>query len=107
MPPSDWQAADGDKYPVIQRDVLRQALEGEVISGQKYIVVDDALTMGGTIASLRGYIENNGGKVMATSVMTVREGTLDWRSSPRYLRTSMRNTVQHWMHFGRRLLAMA
>jgi len=34
VPPSDWQAADGGKYPVIQRDVLRQALKTERRSGQ-------------------------------------------------------------------------
>ena len=59
------------------RLAFNPTFEGEVIPGQKYIVVDDTLTMGGTIASLRGYIENNGGKVMAASVMTAHEGALD------------------------------
>lgn len=56
-----------------------------MIPGQKYIVVDDTLTMGGTIASLRGYIENNGGKVMAASVMTAHEGALDLAVKPKML----------------------
>lgn len=35
---------------------------GRVIPGQEYLIVDDNLTMGGTIAYLRGYVENRGGR---------------------------------------------
>ncbi|HDX2569716.1 phosphoribosyltransferase [Pseudomonas aeruginosa] len=67
------------------RLAFNPTFEGGVIPGQKYIVVDDTLTMGGTIASLRGYIENNGGKVMAASVMTAHEGALDLAVKPKML----------------------
>ncbi|HAX9549906.1 phosphoribosyltransferase [Escherichia coli] len=67
------------------RLAFNPTFEGKVIPGQKYIVVDDTLTMGGTIASLRGYIENNGGKVMAASVMTAHEGALDLAVKPKML----------------------
>lgn len=67
------------------RLAFNPTFEGNVSAGQKYIVVDDTLTMGGTIASLRGYIENNGGKVMAASVMTAHEGALDLAVKPKML----------------------
>lgn len=44
--------------------------EGEVIKNMNYFLLDDTLTMGGTIANLKGYIENNGGKVVGGAVMT-------------------------------------
>ncbi|CAD7741699.1 hypothetical protein LMG31886_45120 (plasmid) [Xanthomonas hydrangeae] len=67
------------------RLAFNPTFDGKVIPGQKYIVVDDTLTMGGTIASLRGYIENKGGKVMAASVMTAHEGAVDLAVKPKML----------------------
>lgn len=49
---------------------------GNVLPEQKYLVLDDTLTMGGTVASLRGYIENRGGHVIGASVMAAHEGAL-------------------------------
>ena len=37
--------------------------------GQAYFIVDDAMTMGGTLASLRGHIEANGGEVIGASAL--------------------------------------
>lgn len=51
--------------------------EGDVRQGQKYLIIDDTLTMGGTIASLRGYVENRGGKIVAACVMTAHEKALN------------------------------
>ena len=42
---------------------------GTVHSGQDYLIVDDVLTMGGTLASLRAFIESRGGNVIATTVL--------------------------------------
>ncbi len=50
--------------------------EGEVQKDRQYLILDDTLTMGGTIASLRGYVENRGGKVVLASVMTAHQGAL-------------------------------
>lgn len=50
---------------------------GKVEPGAKYLIVDDTLTMGGTIASLRGYVEKNGGEVVGASVMTAHPGALN------------------------------
>lgn len=44
--------------------------DGPVEPGQKYLVVDDTMTMGGTLAGLRGHIEANGGTVVAASALT-------------------------------------
>ncbi|MFK5951023.1 MAG: phosphoribosyltransferase [Methylococcales bacterium] len=46
------------------------AFTGKVEKGRDYIVVDDTMAMGGTMASLRGYIESEGGKVLAVSTLT-------------------------------------
>lgn len=50
---------------------------GEVERGQPYVLVDDSLSMGGTIASLRGYIENRGGQVLGAAVMTAHPGAVN------------------------------
>ena len=55
---------------------------GTVKPGQEYLILDDTLTMGGTIASLRGFIENRGGKVIAASVMTAHPGAVDISVNP-------------------------
>jgi hypothetical protein len=49
------------------RLLSRANFTGEVKPGQKYVIVDDAITQGGTISELRHYIENNGGKVVAVT----------------------------------------
>lgn len=56
------------------RIAFNPTFKGDVSSDRKYFIVDDNLTMGGTIASLRGYIENRGGKVVGASVMVARHG---------------------------------
>ena len=43
---------------------------GPVASGQDYIIVDDTVTMGGTLANLRGYIESQGGHVILASTLS-------------------------------------
>ncbi len=67
------------------RLAFNPTFEGDVKSDQKYLIVDDTLTMGGTVASLRGYVENRGGKVLAASVMTAHEGALNLQVKPSML----------------------
>lgn len=50
---------------------------GEVEAGKDYLIIDDTLSVGGTIAAARGYIENRGGKVVGAAVMTAHEGALN------------------------------
>lgn len=59
------------------RLAFNPSFSGSVKAGERYLVMDDTLTMGGTVASLRGYIENNGGHVVGGMVMTAHPGALD------------------------------
>lgn len=44
--------------------------EGDVISGMDYVLVDDFVGMGGTLANFRGYIKAQGGIVLAAVALT-------------------------------------
>lgn len=46
------------------------AFDGPVRTDLPYILLDDTLTQGGTLANLKGYIEEHGGKVIGTSALT-------------------------------------
>jgi hypothetical protein len=51
--------------------MARQAeFAGTIQRGCEYVLVDDFVGMGGTLANLRGYIESNGGKVLAAICLT-------------------------------------
>lgn len=43
--------------------------DGRVVAGQRYLLIDDAVTQGGTLADLKGYIESSGGIVIGASVL--------------------------------------
>jgi hypothetical protein len=68
------------------RLVTPAVFNGDVIAGAEYILVDDHVGFGGTLANLRGLIEQNGGTVIAMTTLTetrearqiaVRNQTLD------------------------------
>ncbi|MBR5940177.1 MAG: toprim domain-containing protein [Neisseriaceae bacterium] len=59
------------------RLAFNPVFRGEVEQGRDYLIVDDNSTMGGTIASLKGYIENRGGKVLGGVVLSARKTALD------------------------------
>lgn len=44
--------------------------DGEVAAGTEYLIVDDTMTMGGTLANLRGHIDANGGTVVGATTLT-------------------------------------
>ena len=51
--------------------LARQAeFEGPVTPGCDYVLVDDFVGMGGTLANLKGYIESQGGRVLAAVSLT-------------------------------------
>lgn len=51
--------------------LARQAhFAGPVEAGRRYILVDDFIGQGGTLANLRGHIETLGGQVVAATVLT-------------------------------------
>lgn len=46
---------------------------GPVRVDKPYIIMDDTLTQGGTLANLKGYIENRGGEVLAATALTGKQ----------------------------------
>lgn len=60
---------------------------GNVKPGRSYVIVDDTMTVGGTLAELRGYIISNGGKVAGAAVMVGRENTKNLPITPKMLET--------------------
>lgn len=51
--------------------IVRQPLfDGEVEVGQNYVILDDTVAMGGTLAALKGYIESQGGCVILAVTLT-------------------------------------
>ena len=51
--------------------LARQArFEGDVCRGQEYVMVDDFVGQGGTLANLRGWIEKQGGRVVGAVGLT-------------------------------------
>lgn len=54
--------------------LARQALfDGDVVAGADYLLVDDFIGQGGTLANLRGYIESKGGNVIGATVLTGKD----------------------------------
>ena len=54
----------------MHRLVTHAFFDGTVQQGRSYVIVDDHVGLGGTIANLKGYIEDNGGKVIAATTLT-------------------------------------
>lgn len=49
------------------------AFDGPVLAGAEYVLVDDFVGMGGTLANLRGYLLAGGAKVLAAVVLTGKD----------------------------------
>ena len=58
-----------------ERLISENKYSGKVEPGKNYIIVDDVVTNGGTVNSLRRYIEKHGGKVVAVSTLTSGKGS--------------------------------
>ena len=72
---------------IYHRYVSPPEFKGEVQTGKSYLIVDDTLSVGGTIATLKGYIENNGGKVIGSTVMTAHALKVDIPIQPNMLQS--------------------
>lgn len=59
------------------RLAFQPSFTGDVEPGREYLIMDDTLSVGSTIAALKGHIENRGGKVLGAAVMTAHEGALN------------------------------
>jgi hypothetical protein len=76
----DLPAVDGEvvqtnkvghtRAKAFQRFVTPAHFEGYVAPGGNYILVDDHVGLGGTLANLRGHIEGNGGHVIGMTALT-------------------------------------
>ncbi|HEX5258011.1 MAG TPA: hypothetical protein VFW35_04420 [Sphingomicrobium sp.] len=53
-----------------QRLVTPPTFDGYVVSGANYLLVDDHVGLGGTLANLRGHVELNGGHVIGMTALT-------------------------------------
>lgn len=53
-----------------QRIVRQPIFDGAVEPNRNYVIIDDTVSMGGTLAALKGYIEYNGGKVILAMTLT-------------------------------------
>lgn len=72
---------------IYHRYVAPPEFKGEVQAGKSYLIVDDTLSVGGTIAALKGYIENNGGKVIGSTVMTAHDLKVNIAIQPNMLQS--------------------
>lgn len=58
------------RAPTFQRIVTPATFGGRVRSDADYVLVDDHVGLGGTLANLRGYVEARGGRVIAMTALT-------------------------------------
>jgi hypothetical protein len=76
----DWLPSLGDvvqtnkvghtKARAFNRLVTPASFEGRVLAGADYVLVDDHVGVGGTLASLKGFLETNGGRVVGMTTLT-------------------------------------
>jgi len=70
----------------MERLISRPAFDGDVVKGGRYVLVDDVSVMGGTLAELAHYVQENGGEVVGvvTLVNASRGGVC--AASPKQVR---------------------
>ncbi|WP_296488945.1 phosphoribosyltransferase [Rhodoferax sp.] len=72
---------------------------GTVTPECEYVLVDDFIGMGGTLANMKGYIESQGGKVLAAVCLTGKQHSAKLAPSAERL-TELRNRhgneLEHW-----------
>lgn len=67
----------------MERLCLRAQFEGDVIAGERYVLVDDVISMGGTLAELADYIHRAGGLVIAVVTLVNAGRNKLLRAEPR------------------------
>ncbi len=72
-------ANHGGSLSIYHRLVSPAIFDGPVTLGAEYLIVDDTCAAGGTLANLKGFIEMNGGVVVAMSVVALgKAGASYW-----------------------------
>ncbi len=81
------------------RMARQAAFDGDITQNAEYVLVDDFIGQGGTLANLRGYIESKGGQVIAAVALTGKpystKLTLD-ETQLKELRLKHGNEFEHW-----------
>ncbi len=75
------------------------AFDGPVSPGTEYVMVDDFVGMGGTLANLRGYLMAHGGKVLAAVALTGKDYSARLAltdATLNQLRNSHGAELEHW-----------
>ncbi len=75
MPVASGQIVQSNKVghtraPSFQRIMTPAEFDGHVEPGTSYIIIDDHVGLGGTLANLRGYVEASGGRVVGMTTLT-------------------------------------
>lgn len=68
------KAFSRDKLGPWVRISNRSSFYGQIDKGRAYVIVDDVMTLGGTLADLRSFILRKGGHVIAMSAIASRDG---------------------------------
>jgi hypothetical protein len=58
-----------------KRLLHKPVFNGDIAKGRSYIIVDDIVTQGGTVAALREFIMSHGGKVVAVAALAYAIGS--------------------------------
>ena len=75
------------------------AFDGSVFAGRDYVLVDDFIGMGGTLANLKGYLDSNGGRVLAAVALTGKPHSAKLALTPQRLhelRSKHGTELEHW-----------
>ncbi|WP_420265687.1 hypothetical protein [Candidatus Magnetominusculus dajiuhuensis] len=83
------------------RMVTPAIFTGKVCKGADYVIIDDHVGLGGTIANLRGFIEDSGGHVIAVSTLTESRDSRNLALRPETLEALERRYGQELDEFWR------
>jgi hypothetical protein len=86
------------------RLAFQPTFEGSALAGQEYLLVDDHVGLGGTLANLRGHIENQGGRVILATTLTASRRSEIQRDTCAQPRDATSSTGEAWQR-PRRVLA--
>lgn len=80
------------------RLIYSPAFDGHFPAGKLAIILDDTQTQGGTLASLKGYIEQQSGKVIAAYALTGKQYSVQLRLSSETLTRLRENygSIEQW-----------